>query len=89
MLHACHISSFASSGNNISTNAILLRSDIHDLFDANLIAIRPDTKRIVVHSSLKGTLYFELNGQFLKERNDKKEIDFDALNERWKLFNDK
>lgn len=34
-LHACHIMAHSLTGNNLSTNALLLRSDIHDLFDSD------------------------------------------------------
>jgi hypothetical protein len=87
VLHACHIISFAKSGNNMSTNALLLRSDLHDLFDANFIAINPDNMKVAVHESLKSTTYFEYNGRTLNERIDKIEIDKNGLNLRWELFN--
>jgi len=86
VLHACHVTEFAISGNNISTNAVLLRSDIHDLFDSGLLAINPKTMRIAVHSSLQKTEYFQFNDKPILKRLDKKEIDEDALIIRWKVF---
>jgi len=87
VLHACHISPFAISGNNISTNAILLRSDLHDLFDASLLAINPETYKINIHKSLSKTIYADYDGLLILERGDTKEINKEGLEERWVLFN--
>jgi|GEM_PF-1798525 len=86
-LHACHISPHSESGNNNSTNALLLRSDIHDLFDANLIGINPNSFTIELKPSLLHTEYARLNGKKLAARADKKTPDKKALEERWRLFN--
>ena len=86
VLHACHVDDFGFSGNNLSTNAILIRSDLHDLFDSHLLAIHPFSNNVVIHSSLKGTSYFEFHERKVAERNDNKKIDIKALNRRWDLF---
>lgn len=85
-LHACHIIPHSKSGNNQSTNALLLRSDIHDLFDADLLGINPDTLKISVKAHLKGSLYEELDGKTLLDRSDGKRPDFEALRARWIMF---
>lgn len=40
-LEAAHITAFSASGNNAVTNGILLRADLHSLFDIGLIGIIP------------------------------------------------
>lgn len=85
-LHACHLISHAESGNNNSTNALLLRSDIHDLFDANLIGINPKTLKVLVKEPLLKTEYGEFNGRRLAERGDNVAPDINALNRRWEIF---
>ncbi|MBB1089666.1 HNH endonuclease [Rhodopseudomonas palustris] len=66
-------------------NGILLRSDLRRLFDANLIAINPDTKKIAVSPQLRSrTEYKDLKGKHIIERQDNdNELDSDYLQERW------
>jgi len=85
-LHACHIDPHSLSGNNHSTNALLLRSDIHDLFDAHLIGIHPGTLSVHTHPSLRNTEYIHLEGRSLSQRADNEQPNPAALKERWKLF---
>ncbi len=66
LLDACHIQPFSESGNCLVENAILLRSDIHDLFDANLLAIDPQSKEIKIHAKITDPNYVCLNGIKLK-----------------------
>lgn len=49
-------------------NRLLLRADIHKLFDKFLISIRPLDSRVVVTSSLKGTIYEELEGRVVQHK---------------------
>jgi hypothetical protein len=51
VLEAAHIQPYADSGTNSAKNGLLLRSDIHVLFDLNLLSIDP--KRRVVFCSKK------------------------------------
>ena len=85
-LHACHIFLHSKTGNNHSTNALLLRSDLHDLFDAHLIGINPSTLKVHIHRSLKNTEYAQLEGRLLSKRKDDETPNRTALKERWKLF---
>lgn len=83
VLEAAHILSHADSGVNSSENALLLRADIHILFDRNLLKISPKTLKIALDKSLKNTEYWNLNGQSLRKRNDGKKPSFEFLNTRW------
>ena len=69
-LEAAHIFPYLGTGTNHVTNGLLLRADIHTLFDLYLISIDPDTSEIVVSSSLLNTCYKELNGKSLKPPQD-------------------
>ena len=65
-LEAAHIFPYLGTDTNHVTNGLLLRADIHTLFDLNLISIDPNTSKVVVSSSLLNTCYKELNGKTLK-----------------------
>lgn len=82
VLQAAHIEPHVKSGNNQSTNALLLRSDIHDLFDDGLILIEPITYKIMVHPDLKDTIYAGYDGKFLAPRLDGKTPNDGKLEER-------
>ncbi|WP_452228445.1 HNH endonuclease [Lacinutrix sp. MEBiC02404] len=67
ILEAAHIQPYNGAHTSIVTNGILLRSDIHDLFDLykdekRLITISADFK-IEVHSSLIESEYWKYNGK--------------------------
>jgi hypothetical protein len=49
-LEAAHVKTVAAGGLDHSANGILLRADLHKLFDANLIAVDPRTGRVGVSS---------------------------------------
>lgn len=63
LLDACHIYPFADSNNCEAKNGILLRSDIHDLFDAHLLTIGIESRTIYIHSSVIDTTYRAYHGQ--------------------------
>jgi hypothetical protein len=69
-LDAAHIDDYATSGVNASTNGLLLRSDLHDLFDAGLIVIDPDTLTISIDPNLRQSYYGQFEGKKLRDRND-------------------
>jgi len=52
VLEAAHIDQHSGTQTNHPGNGLLLRSDIHTLFDLNLIGIVPRSLRIVLHSSI-------------------------------------
>ncbi|MDE8741159.1 HNH endonuclease [Pectobacterium polaris] len=83
ILEAAHIVSHAKTGVNNSENALLLRADIHILFDRNLLKIAPKNLKIFLDNSLKDTEYWGLNGKLLRKRNDGKNPSFEYLKNRW------
>ncbi len=79
VLEAAHIYSHAESGINHTDNGLLLRSDIHDLFDGHLLKINPDTMQIQLDPSLKNSEYWPLNGATLRPRTDNNHPSHDNL----------
>ena len=62
-LEAAHILTVADRGSDKGWNGIPLRSDLHRLFDANLIGIEPGVWKIWLHKSLRADYgeYHELS----------------------------
>ena len=52
MLEAAHISPYRGEDDNHVENGLLLRSDIHTLFDLDLLGIDPERLRVVLHQDL-------------------------------------
>lgn len=59
-LDAAHISPYRGVRSNMVQNGLLLRSDIHNLFDLGLIAIDVQTMTLVISEKLANTVYGEL-----------------------------
>jgi len=83
VLEATHIWPHSESGINKSENGLLLRADIHTLFDADLLRVDPDSLRVVLDPSLADTEYWTLNGQTLRERHDGSRPSRKYLQRRW------
>ncbi|MBT5215860.1 HNH endonuclease [Candidatus Woesearchaeota archaeon] len=67
VLEAAHIEKHAETGINHSSNGLLLRSDIHSLFDSNKIKINPDDYTVEVDKSLKSSDYWQYNGKKINQ----------------------
>jgi tetratricopeptide (TPR) repeat protein len=65
-LEAAHIIPYKETENNHPSNGLLLRADIHTLFDLNLITINPDTMQLHIAPSLQRTSYGEIDGKYLQ-----------------------
>jgi len=70
VLEAAHVTPYRGPDTNEATNGILLRADIHTLFDQGLIAIDPTTRQVIIAPILKGTSYGELEGKVVAEPSD-------------------
>ncbi|QMW00898.1 HNH endonuclease [Spirosoma foliorum] len=69
VLEAAHIKSYKSNGPHQTSNGLLLRSDIHKLFDSGYITVTPDYS-VEVSSRIKkefenGKEYYKFHGQKL------------------------
>jgi len=84
VLEACHIATHAETGINDSGNGILLRSDIHDIFDDGLLKIEPGTCRIVIDESLRNSPYWDLRDKTLRPRRNGDQPSDEYLVIRWK-----
>lgn len=64
-LEAAHIMPYNGPGTNHPANGLLLRADLHVLFDLHLITIDPATLKVVLAPSLKNTAYEKYGGKVL------------------------
>lgn len=71
-LEAAHIIPYIETENNHPSNGLLLRADLHTLFDLNLIAINPKTMRVHISPILKETQYKTIDGKELQLPEDEK-----------------
>jgi putative restriction endonuclease len=75
VLEAAHIKPYSLVQRHELSNGLLLRSDIHKLFDEGYMTVDPKDRRIVVSKRIKeefenGKDYYKLEGQLLREPND-------------------
>jgi hypothetical protein len=67
VLEAAHIHSYADSGTNSTRNGLLLRSDIHVLFDLYLVSIHPSSGTVYCAKKLrKKAAYASIHGKKAK-----------------------
>ncbi len=64
-LEAAHIYPYKGNDTNKVWNGLLLRADIHTLFDLYLITVHPETKEIRIAPELKSNSYSKLHGKKL------------------------
>lgn len=62
LLEAAHITSYLGPETNSITNGLLLRADIHTLWDLSLIAVDPKARTIWVSPEITDSTYRDLNG---------------------------
>lgn len=67
LLEAAHIDSYKGSHTNNINNGLLLRSDIHKLFDLHLISIDPESNLVSVHQSIVDDQYAKYRNVRIKE----------------------
>jgi hypothetical protein len=67
VLQAAHIVPFSEeiAYRNDPSNGLLLRADFHLLFDAALIAVQPESGKLVIAPELQGTLYEKSAGRLV------------------------
>jgi hypothetical protein len=87
-LDGAHIDAFRSKASDNLRNGLLLRRDIHALYDRHLIAIEPGTHVIHVAESIRTTTdYAPLHGKSLRlPNNPTHHPSQSALKRRWVLF---
>jgi hypothetical protein len=87
VLEAAHITPYRGVRTNVVSNGLLLRSDIHILFDLALLSIEPSTLTICVSSRVADSPYLALAGTtpVLPER-DSLRPSRTALEEHYRFF---
>lgn len=63
VLEAAHISPYRGIKTNAVSNGLLLRADVHTLFDLALVAIEPTKLVVRVSKLLEGSMYEALDGK--------------------------
>lgn len=89
-LEAAHIRPYLGEHTNVVTNGLLLRADIHGLFDLGLLAVNPATCTVVISDWLSGEHYKSLHGRLLNlPANPVLHPSPALLTERWTWFEGK
>lgn len=70
VLEAAHIHPYFGKLSNHVSNGLLLRADIHTLFDCWLITIEPNSRTVIVADALKSSSYAKLAGRKLRVAQD-------------------
>lgn len=88
-LEAAHIRPYRGPASNTVNNGLLLRADIHTLFDLDYLAIDPQTRGVRVSQRLGGTYYQAFDGAPIAEpASESQRPSEQALYERWNRFRD-
>ncbi len=66
-LEAAHIIPYLGPETNDIQNGLLLRADVHTLFDLGLIAVEAESMKIIIAASLSLSAYREIAGTQLRE----------------------
>lgn len=86
VLEAAHISPFRGASDNHLDNGLLLRADLHTLFDVGLLSVHPTELTIHVAIGLEDSDYGQLNGMRLRLGNRDWRPSETALHVHWKIF---
>ena len=86
ILEAAHINPYKGEKDNHATNGLLLRADIHTLFDLDLIGIEPNELRIHLSENIKQDGYQVLENKLIRVLSNDKTPSKEALKIRWEKF---
>ncbi len=86
LLEVAYVLPFPTGAPHAPEAALLLRSDVHTLWDLNLVGVEPSTLAIHVAPRLEATRYGKLVGRALERPGKTPPLDVAALEERWRLF---
>lgn len=85
ILEAAHINPYKGEKDNHASNGLLLRADIHTLFDLDLIGIEPNELKIHLSEAIKKDGYENLHEKSLLVAENKKPNN-EAIKLRWGKF---
>lgn len=86
-LQGAHILAYSGRSSQLTENGLLLRADIHLLFDRHLLSVHPEHRVIRLGSRLRSTAYAGLEGRSLDR--PEKDSDVPAANRlavHWAVF---
>lgn len=83
LLEAAHINPYHGENDNNPKNGLILRSDIHTLFDLNLLKIEPQVLIIHLNAEVRQQGYEVLHGSRLRGCTERNRPNVEALRERW------
>lgn len=82
LLEAAHIYPYRDGATNDPSNGLLLRADLHTLFDLRLVSVEPDSLVVVASPSLGETEYASYFGRALASRSARA-VDVSVESLRW------
>jgi hypothetical protein len=86
-LQAAHVTPYLGTHTNVVSNGILLRADIHTLWDLHLLAVDPKTLKLVLSTKIVEAEYTSLVGKTpFQPTNPKSRLSMNALEKQWELF---
>lgn len=86
-LEAAHIDPWCNSESQDATNGLLLRADLHTLFDRDLIGIQPGSMTVHIAKTIRESEYGAFHGNDLNTPSGANALpNSDALERRWSAF---
>ena len=85
VVEAAHIWPYRGQNDNHPDNGLLLRADLHTLFDLDLLGVHPDTLCVSITKDAKRGDYAEFDGSSLVVGGNRKPSR-PALAKRWSVF---
>lgn len=86
LLEAAHITPYLGPDTNSITNGLLLRADLHTLWDLGLLAVEPGERKVWVSPKVNDSTYQALSGKLLTEpAHPSQQPAFSALQQQWDL----
>jgi len=86
LLEAAHITPYLGPETNSITNGLLLRADLHTLWDLGLIAVNPSTRIVWVSPNVNDPTYQALSGTVLAQpAHHSQQPSASALQQQWDL----
>ena len=87
-LQAAHIRPYTGPKSNHPCNGLVLRADLHNLFDQHLLGIDPVSRRVIISPRLKATAYQIFHGKALTPVQSRFGPHIKFLEERHRLYLD-
>lgn len=84
IIEAAHIAPYRARPDNAPVNGLLLRTDLHTLYDLDLLGIEPESMKVSLHPAAAAAGYEPLIGIRLTCEGVRPSIG--AMHERWKRF---